>query len=370
VSSDLFLLGLPDEFSHGGANGQEEANLKGIGGNGSLTKWLTQLKIDPVTTLLSCGSEAIEYFTRRDLLGNEVPLIGHVWQLPVVQKFFRKQQPDGAWTNTGKKTVCYPEYYPALVQTWKTFRILVEQYELTKKYEAAKKAAEFLFSCQTAQGDIRGFLANQYATYYTGAIIALLIRAGYEDDPRVEKGFRWLLSIRQNDGGWTIPILTHKFDKEASYRLTSEYAEPVEPDRSKPFSHNWTDMVLRAFAAHPKYRKCKEAVKAAELLKSRFFQPDVYNSYKAASYWVRFTFWWPNLVTALDSLSLMGYSKDDADIRKALDWLVRNQLSDGLWNLSYAEGTKETRSQRNKETREQQLWLTLKIARILKRFYE
>jgi hypothetical protein len=329
---------------------------------------LAQLKFDPTPTLLSSGNEAIAYFTKRNLLEQEVAPINTVWHLPEVQKTLRNQRPDGSWKYTGKKTVYYPKHHYPLLQTFKTFRVLVEQYELTKDHHAAKEAAEFLFSCQTKQGDIRGMLANQYATYYTGAILAHLIKAGYEDDVRVEKGFRWLISMRQDDGGWTVPILTHKFNREAVYRLTSEYAEPVEPDRSKPFSHNWTDMVLRAFAAHRKYRKCKEAKKAADLLKSRFFLPDVYTSYKASSYWVRFLFWWPNLVTALDSLSLMGYSRDDSDIRKALNWLFENQLSDGLWNISYVEGKKGI-CKINEKTRERQLWLTLTISQILKRFY-
>ena len=334
-----------------------------------MIKWLTQLKFDPTRTLLSSGNDAIVYFTKRDLLEQEVAPINHIWQLPDVQKTLRNQQTDGSWKYTGKKSVSYPKYHYPLLQSWKTFRVLVEQYEFTKKHHAARKAAEFLFSCQTEQGDIRGMLANQYATYYTGAILAHLIRAGYEDDPRVEKGLRWLISIRQEDGGWTVPILTHKFNRETTYRLASEYAEPVEPDRSKPFSHNWTDMVLRAFAAHRRYRKTEEARKAADLLKSRFFQPDVYTSYKAASYWVRFAFWWPNLVTALDSLSLMGYSRDDPDIRKGLNWLVENQLSDGLWRVTYVEGKKEGARSINEKTREIQLWLTLTVARIFKRFY-
>ncbi len=226
-----------------------------------MTKWLAQLRFDPTPTLLSSGNEAIVYFTERDVLEQEVAPINNLWQLPEALKTLRNQQPDGSWKYTGKKTVSYPKYHYPLLQTWKTFRVLVEQYEFTKKHHAAREAAEFLFSCQTEQGDIRGMLANQYATYYTGAILAHLIRAGYEDDLRVEKGFRWLISMRQDDGGWTVPILTHKFNRETVHRLTSEYAEPIEPDRSKPFSHNWTDMVLRAFAAHQKYRKCKELEK-------------------------------------------------------------------------------------------------------------
>jgi hypothetical protein len=173
--------------------------------------------------------------------------------------------------------------------------------------------------------------------------------------------------MRQTDQGWTIPILTHKFDRATQYRLTSQYAEPVEPDRSKPFSHNWTGMVLRAFAAHPSYRHSAAAKTAANLLKSRFFQPDAYTSYQAASYWIRFEhpFWWNNLLTALDSLSLIGLSKEDEQIRLALHWFRDHQEKDGLWKVSYAnpnEREKETAKARNMK-----LWTSLAICRVLKR---
>jgi len=328
-------------------------------------KWSAPLKFNPAPMLLSCGNKAIEYFTRRDLLSENVEPITCIWQLPEVQKIFRKQQPDGSWKHTGKETVTYPKHHYALAETWKAYFVLVERYQVTKEHESARRAAEFLFSCQTSEGDIRGMLANQYATYYTGAMLALLIKAGYENDPRVQKGLDWLLSMRQDDGGWTIPILIYNFDQATTYRLTSQFAEPVAPDRSKPFSHNWTDMVLRAFAAHSQYRSSKEARKAADLLKSSFFQPDAYSSYGDARYWVRFLFWWPNLVTALDSLSLMSYSKDDQDIKKGLEWLAANQLPNGLWKMDYGEGTKQKPG-----VTSEQLWLALKIATIFKRFHE
>jgi hypothetical protein len=222
-------------------------------------------------------------------------------------------------------------------------------------------AAEYLFGFQTGEGDIRGFIANQYATYYTGEVLSLLIKTGYADDPRVETGMEWLLGMRQYDGGWTVPILTHTFDRETGYRLTSTYMEPVEPDRTKPFSHNWTDMVLRAFAAHPVYCHSEEAWKAGELLKSRFFQPDVYNSYKEARYWIRFVFWWPNLLTSMESLLLLGFSPDDPDIRKGLEWFLENQQEDGLWKCEYGRKS-------SAEKPVERAWLTLRICRMLKGF--
>jgi len=82
---------------------------------------------------------------------------------------------------------------------------------------------------------------------------------------------------------------------------------------------------------------------------------------------VRFKFWWPNIVTPLDIFSAMGYSKDESHIRKALNWLIENQCSDGLWKLSYAINGKQDTV--NGEVSEERLWLALKVALIFKRFY-
>jgi len=326
--------------------------------------WLNRLEYDPIRGMLSSDNAAVSYFVQRDLLGECVEPISYVWGLPEAGNLLMKQRSDGSWRYPGKRIVAYPPHHYGRLETFKRFRRLVERYQLTREHPAAQRAAEYLFSCQTGKGDIRGMIGNQYAPYYTGAIMAHLIRAGYAEDPRIERGFEWLLSMRQDDGGWTIPLLTHELDRETSHRLTSEEAEPLEPDRSKPFSHNWTDMVLRAFAAHPRYRVSSEARAAGELLKSRFFKPDVYSSYKAASYWVRFAFWWPNLLTSLDSLSRMGFTKDDPDVRAALDWFVEHQEPDGLWNLTYVEGKQAPDNEVNRERR---LWLSLAVARVFKR---
>ena len=162
------------------------------------------------------------------------------------------------------------------------------------------------------------------------------------------------------------PIPAERLDRETMIRLTSEYAEPVEPDRSMPFSHNWTNMVLQAFAAHPVYRNSPEAIAAASLLKSRFFKPDLYSSYRDAGYWVRFVHWWPNLLMALDSLSLMGFSRDDPDIAGGLAWFTDNQREDGLWDVSYKKGDKGAGGKKHAEER---LWVSLTICRVFKRFH-
>ena len=332
--------------------------------------WRQKLNHDPIPSLLALNNPSIKYFARRDLLEEQVDSIQTIWQLPVIQKILKKQQPNGSWKSLNKNQTKYPLVNYNLIETWKQFRYLIEQYEMNRADPSIERAAEYIFSCQTEDGDIRGILANQYATYYTGAFMSLLIKAGYEADPRIEKGFQWLLSVRQNDGGWLAsPLMSVNLskDQEASIFHTTDII--MDHDPTKPSSHNWTGMVIRAFAAHPTYRKSAAAQRAATLLKTNFFQKDKnYSSYKAADYWVKFQYpyWWNNLVAALDSISSIGFSKDDKDIKKGLIWLIDNQQENGLWKLSYSRKKNIKYTQKAKE---EQLWVSLVICRILKRFF-
>jgi hypothetical protein len=332
-----------------------------------MEKWIDTLKFNPIKLLLDSNNKPIIYLTKRDLQNKKVPPVNEIWSLPEVENILQNQQNNGSWKYIGKKVDLYPPHHYSLVSTFKKFRILIEKYELNKKNNVCSKAAEYIFSCQTQDGDFRGMIGNQYATYYTGYFISLLIKAGYKDDKRIKKGLEWLLDMRQDDGGWTIPILTHFFDKGTGYKLTSEKVKPVEPDKSQPFSHNWTNMVLMGFAEHPDYSTRPEILKAAKLLKSRFFQKDYYNSYKSAYYWVRFGFWWPNLLTALTSLYTIGFKRDDEDISLGIKWFVTHQQKDGMWNIK--NSPKKNLKETNKKSQERRLWLTLNICRMLKNFY-
>ena len=335
--------------------------------------WIEQFKYDPIEALLESENEAVIYFTRRDLLEENVESLNRIWNLPEIHKILQKQQPDGSWKSLSKNNENSGIKYP-LIETWKQFRYLIQQYEMNNAHPAVEKASEYLFSCQTDEGDIRGILANQYAPYYTGAIMYLLIKAGYENDPRIEKGFEWLLKMRQYDGGWVIGspgMIGVNLSRSEMNDLTSNKSRKTMKafDKSKPFSAAGTGMVLRAFAAHSSYKKSEYALKAANLLKSKFFKKDNWTSYQHPDNWVRFQFpfWWTNIVSALDSISLIRLPKEDSDVKNALNWIIDHQEIDGLWNVSYS---KIHKSQNNKKTFETQLWLTLTICRIFKRFYD
>jgi hypothetical protein len=320
-----------------------------------------RLKVDPIPFLLNSGS-SILYFTKRDLLLESVNYISEIWKLPEVVKLLKGQNLDGSWGKSGG----YPTYHKQMVETFKRLRLLIGRYELTKNHPQIASGSEFIFGTQTLDSDFRGMIGDQYATYYTGELTSLLVKAGYTDDIRIDLAFRWLLSMRQDDGGWVVPMLIRPPGGgiKRLVALTGSPSDPIEPDRSRPFSHNTTDMVLRAFAAHPKWRKNPSALYAATLLKSRFFKDDSYSSYKSKYYWVRFIQWWPNLITSLESLIQFGFRSEDPDIQKAIQWFINNQENDGSWKTSYFPGN----VMNQKKEAIERSWVTLRIVKIIKNF--
>jgi hypothetical protein len=68
-----------------------------------MTDWRKQLRCDPLPALLNSSNKAIVYFTRRDLLNEQVEPIDSVWELPEPQKILRKQQADGSWKLEAEK---------------------------------------------------------------------------------------------------------------------------------------------------------------------------------------------------------------------------------------------------------------------------
>jgi hypothetical protein len=326
-----------------------------------LADWRKQLKFDPLPSLLSSENKSITHFVRRDLLGERLESAEVLWQTPEVRRLTVRQLENGAWKYPGGKEYIRSQDNYNQIETYRILAQLVEKHGLNKQHPAIGRAAEYLFSHQTEKGDFaRGILGNQYAPYYSAAMMELLIKAGYEADPRIERGFRWLLSIRQNDGGWAIPLRTvgGKFGGLGGWTKVLD-SPTINPDLSKPFSHMVTGMVLRAFAAHSKYRRSSEAMDAGNLLASRFFKTDAYPDRQSISFWTGFSypFWFTDLLSALDSLSLMGFGRNNAQIGRALDWFVARQRKQGDWKLHLLRG-------RDKDL---PLWIGLAICRVFKR---
>lgn len=311
--------------------------------------------------LLARGNLPILYWLKKDIL--EVPVDREHKNL---QKFASRirilasQKPNGGWCK--KKYEGHPHwektYY--IVETLRNIYKLCN-YGCSFEEEGVQKAVEFLFSTQTKEGDFRGTYLNEYAPTYHSLILEILCRLGLDKDKRVQKGFRWIIRNRQDDGGWVIPYRTidkeklrKRYNFEAQLKLS-----PVKPDKSKHFSHLVTGMVLRALAESPSWRTSKEAKDAGDLLLSRFFKEDRYDDRRDAIFWeeITYPFWVTDILSSLDSLAKVGFTPENKKIQQALNWLLEKQNSHGFWE-----------SCNRKPSLEDHLWVTFAVLRVIKRF--
>lgn len=328
-------------------------------------KFLKVLKYDPIKPLAECNVLPILYFIQKEFpaeknsfINNKIISKSGISFLPEPEHLLNRQKENGSWEYPGKvKDIRDTENYNQL-ETFRNIGILIEKYDFNNEDEAIRRAADFLFTFQTKEGDFRGIYGSQYATTYSALISELLIKAGYEDDKRIDRSLLWLLSIRQNDGGWAIPLRT----VNANYYDVVHSPELILPDSSRPFSHLITGMALRAFAVSGKYRNLPEIKHAARLLMSRFFKRDSYPDRNTPDYWIKFSypFWFTDLLTSLDSLAKLGFSKNEPAIQKAIEWFVNVQDKDGIWRLKLLRG----------KDKHLNLWITLAIIRMFKAFYD
>ena len=318
--------------------------------------WARPLRYNPLPPLIASPNACLAHAVRRDLLDGDPGPARDLWALPEAGRLLRRQLPDGSWPYPGGGVPRYREFEDyAQIETYRTLGILVEKFAATRRLAALERAAEFMFSRQTAAGDFRGIYGRQYTPNYTAGILELLVKAGYARDPRVQRAFAWLLHIRQEDGGWAIPMVTRR----GRWDQPSLSQPALAPDRSRPASHMVTGVVLRAFAAHPRYRRSTAARQAAGLLADRLFSRDKYPGRDAPSFWFGFgfPFWFTDLLSALDSLGRIGVPPGHAQVAEGLEWFIRAQSPDGTWRLHATRGSDP----------DTPLWISLAICRVFRR---
>jgi prenyltransferase beta subunit len=309
--------------------------------------------------LLARGNLPILYWLKKDIL--DVPVEREHKNL---QKFaaririLESQKENGGWSR--KKYEGNPRWentYYIVETLHNAYRL--HDYACSQDMEEIQRMVDFLFSTQTSEGDFRGAYFNEYAPTYHALTLEVLCLFGLDTDTRVQKGFRWLIRNRQDDGGWVIPYRTlEKAELRKRYTLDAQRRlKPIKPDTSKPFSHLVTGMVLRALAASATWRKNKDAKKAGELLTERFFSADIYEDRQSARFWeeINYPFWATDTLSSLDSLSRLGFTVEHPGIHKAFQWIAKRQDPHGYWKA----GSK-------KATLEDHLWVTLSVLRVVK----
>jgi hypothetical protein len=342
--------------------------------------WRARLGRDPIPILLREGSPALVARVRRALIDDdEAPGPAEVAVYPEVKAFVRKQEKNGAFPVKAAERALGNEKLAHAVATLRALDRLTEL-GLDNSLPAVAAAAEFLLSSQGKEGELSALALGEtkesrpktVAPQLHGWALAVLCRAGLDTDKRVELGFRFLLASRQADGGW------------AWRGVRTDSA-------ARPSSHLVTGMALRAFAASPSRRSSREARRAAELLATRFLQPDRYPDRRAATYWEQLgePRFYTDVLDALDSATAVGLGKENSGVRTAEAYLRGRQLPDGLWYpgppirgdgpertsaaKDKAAATKDKSAAKLKEDkdgdkdREAARWLTVRVLIVLRR---
>lgn len=311
--------------------------------------------------LLARGHLPVLYWLKRDIL--DVPIdreSKNMRKFAARVRILETQKPDGSWWEKRSDTPVQWERTLYRVETLRNLSRLYD-YGCSIKEEGVQKGLNFLFSCQSKEGDFRGTVLNEHTPTFHALTLEMLCRYGLDKDRRVQKGFRWILTNRQKDGGWALFLQS---PSRVAARLgtrsrSNPRGQPFKPRRTQPFSHHVTGLVLRAFAESATWRKSREARQAGEKLLSCFFCDEVFEDRTFPSDWEKicYPFWNTDILGSLDSLSKVGFGADNGIIQQGLEWLLKRQNSQGFWEC----GNK-------KATLEEHLWVTLSVLRVLKRF--
>jgi hypothetical protein len=335
--------------------------------------WRARLGRDPIPILLREGSPALVARVRRALIDDEeAPGPSEIAAYPEVKSFLRKQEKKGAFPVKAAERALGSEKFASALANVRALDRLTEL-GLDVSLPGVSSAAEFLLASQAKDGGIadltlgenRESRGKMVALHFHGWALAMLCRAGLDTDERIEDGFRFLLANRQADGGW------------AWRGVRTDSA-------ARPSSHLVTGMALRAFAASASRRSSREARRAAELLATRFLQPDRYPDRRAATYWEQLTEprFYTDVLDALDSATAVGLGKENSGVRTAEAYLRGRQQPDGLWypgaparadaaeKPSAAARQREQDKEPDKEAekeREAARWLTVRVLIVLRR---
>jgi hypothetical protein len=308
---------------------------------------------------------------RRDLIDDsEAPTPAEIAEYPEVKSVLKKMEKNGTYAAKAvEKALGGAKFATCLA----TLRALDRLADFGMRLEGAdgaasplRKIADALLSSQASDGGIGDLAladtpkgrAKSVALHFQGWAVSALCRTGFEGDPRVEKGFQHLLERRQDDGGW------------AWRGVRTDSA-------ARPSSHLVTGMVLRAFASSAQRRSSREARRAAELLATRFLQPDRYEDRKAPAFWELLTEprFYTDVLDGLDTITAIGLGKENSGVRTAEAYLRSRQGGDGLWYPgppAKLEGPAAARLGAEKSKDKDKdvdaaIWLTLRVLVVLRR---
>lgn len=194
----------------------------------------------------------------------------------------------------------------------------------------------------------------------TGNVVWSLIRFGYLEDPRVQRGINWIVTYQRFDDGIKEAPKGWPYDK---YVMCW----------GKHTCHMGAAKALKALAEVSPDKRSKEVEAKIEngveyMLKHHIYKRSHDLSRVSKPGWLRFGFplmYQTDALEILGILTKLGYK--DERMQETVDLVISKQDTQGRWNL---ESTFNGRFQVNIERKgELSKWITLNALKALKRFY-
>jgi hypothetical protein len=284
-------------------------------------------------------------------------------QVGVVPKILANQKNEGYW---GIPSSYYSAKYKGTV--WQL--LILAELGADGENERIKKACEFILensqnresggfsawhSVKTGGGRYRGVIPC-----LTGNMIWSLIRLGYLDDPRVQRGIDFIVKyqryddgVREDVKGWPYDQMVMCFGKHSCHMGVVKSLKALAEIPAEKRSGSMKDKIEKG---------------AEYLLQHHIYKRSHDLSKTSKPGWLHFGFPLMYQTDALEILCILtkfGYR--DKRMQEAIDLVVSKQDDQGRWKL---ENTFNGRFVVNIEQKgKQSKWVTLNALRTLKRFY-
>lgn len=334
-----------------------------------MSDWKSMLKENPAGWLLEKNNPSVRYFTLTELLEkpeNDPEVVEtktEIMNIGVVPKILAKQSNQGHWETPER---FYTAKYKGTV--WQL--IILAELGADGRDERVKKACEFILensqdhesggfsvwlSARTGGGRHSGVIPC-----LTGNMVWSLIRLGYLEDPRVERGINWITTYQRFDDG-----IEHRPKGWPYDKATSCFG--------KHSCHMGVVKALKALAAIPADKRSgdvKDTIETgAEYLLIHHIHKRSHDLNRVSKpSWLRFGFplmYQTDALEILGILTKLGYR--DERMQEAVDLVISKQDDHGRWSL---ERTFNGRFQTNIEQKgKTSKWITLNSLKVLKSFY-
>ena len=334
-----------------------------------MSDWKSFLKADPIDWLLGEDNPSVRYLTLTDILekaegdADVKRTRDEIMETSIVPKILVKQRDGGYW-ETAENFYIKSKYKGTVWQL-----IVLAELGADRNDIRIRRACEFILdNSQDRQSGGFSYLSakdgggvhSKVLPCLTSNMVWSLLRFGYLEDARVQRGINWLVTYQRFDDGI----------KEAPKGWPYHRYEKCW---GKHTCHMSVVKALKALAEIPKDKRSGDVtntiVKGAEYMLKHHIHRRSHDLRRVSKpEWLQFGFplmWNTDALEILGILTKLGYR--DERMQEAVDLVISKQDDQGIWKL---ETTFNGRFQVNIERKDKpSKWITLNALKVLKNFY-